>query len=105
MKLSELKINVPTIKPRNNTYQTLAAKKNAAGPHRDKKAELKKGLLKHKYKSMHEAIDVLAEEIPEDKLNDIANDLYSLKKSLRKKMLAADSDTITIKAATDCKRI
>ena len=48
MKLDELKIRVPTLKPRNSTYQTLAAKKNAAGPHRDKKAELKKGLLKHK---------------------------------------------------------
>lgn len=58
MKLTELKkIIVPTLKPRNSTYQTLMAKKNAAGAHKDKKAELKKGNLKHKGQ-MHEEIDL-----------------------------------------------
>jgi len=56
MKLDELKIKVPTLKPRNSTYQILQAKRNAAGAHRDKKSELKKGLLKHK-NSMHEEIE------------------------------------------------
>lgn len=56
---------VPATKPRNPTHQTLAAKKNAAGPHRDKKAEMKKGLTKHKFKScMHEELDT---PIGEDK--------------------------------------
>ena len=50
MKLDELKIKVPNLKPRNSTYQTLLAKKNAAGAHKDKKDALKRGDLKHKNK-------------------------------------------------------
>ena len=65
MKLSELKINVPTIKPRNSTYRVLGNKVNAAGPHRDKKSELKKGLIKHKnprhLQHMHEDITIEGE--------------------------------------------
>ena len=56
MKLDELKINVPKLKPRNSTYQTLLAKKNAAGAHKDKKDLLKRGQLKHK-NQMHEAVN------------------------------------------------
>lgn len=49
MKLTELKkLIVPASKPRNSTYQVLAAKKNAAGAHKDKKQDLKKGVMKHK---------------------------------------------------------
>jgi hypothetical protein len=48
MKLAEIKVIVPVTKPRNPTYQTLAKKANAGGAHRDRKAELKKGVYKHK---------------------------------------------------------
>ena len=57
MKLDELKIKVPTVKPRDfSGQQTLKNKVNASGKHRDKKSELKKGLLKHK-NQMHEATE------------------------------------------------
>ena len=53
MKLDELvtpqkKLIVPASKPRNPTYRDLAAKKNAAGAHKDKKDALKRGDFKHK---------------------------------------------------------
>lgn len=57
MKLDELKIAVPTVKPRNPTYRTLANKANAGGAHRDKKSELKKGQLKHKSRMYQEAVE------------------------------------------------
>jgi hypothetical protein len=53
MKLNQLKI--PTLKPRDSGHRVLAAKVNAAGPHRDKKAELKRGAEKHKGRSVYEA--------------------------------------------------
>jgi hypothetical protein len=53
MKLDQLKI--PTLKPRDSGHRVLAAKVNAAGPHRDKKAELKRGTEKHKGRSVYEA--------------------------------------------------
>ena len=57
MKLSEIKVVVPNMKPRNPTYRTLANKANAGGAHRDKKAELKKGQLKHKGRMYQEAVE------------------------------------------------
>ena len=48
MKLSEIKIVVKNLKPRDPNHQILAAKKNAAGEHRDKKRELKNGVEKYR---------------------------------------------------------
>lgn len=53
MKLSEIikkdtKIVVQNLKPRDPNKTVLAAKKNAAGKHRDKKRELKNGVEKHR---------------------------------------------------------
>lgn len=57
MKLEEIKVVVvPNVKPRNPTYRTLANKANAGGAHRDKKAELKKGMQKHKDR-MYEEVE------------------------------------------------
>jgi hypothetical protein len=57
MKLSEIKVVVPNVKPRNPTYRTLANKANAGGAHRDKKAELKKGQQKHKGRMYQESVE------------------------------------------------
>lgn len=54
MKLNKIKVLVPNLKPRNPTYRTLANKANAGGAHRDKKAELKSGLQKHKDRMVEE---------------------------------------------------
>lgn len=45
------KVVVPMLKPRNPNQMVLAAKKNAAGPHRDKKREMKGGASKHRNKA------------------------------------------------------
>ena len=64
MKLIELKITVPLSKPRDPNNKILQNKVNASGAHRDKKAELKKGKLKHKGQ-MHEAAEPeLTKEAP-----------------------------------------
>lgn len=62
MKLSELKIAIPVTKPRNPNYRLLANKANAGGAHRDKKAELRRGQLKHK-SQMHEEVIESAVEV------------------------------------------
>lgn len=54
MKLNELTVTIPVVKPRNPNQRVLANKANAGGAHRDKKTELKKGLLKHKGKVFEE---------------------------------------------------
>lgn len=48
MKLFQLKLKVPTAKPRDPNQATLAAKRNAGGAMRDRKRELKRGDAKHK---------------------------------------------------------
>lgn len=49
-KAKDTKIVVQNLKPRDPNQAVLAAKKNAAGQHRDKKRELKAGQDKHKSK-------------------------------------------------------
>lgn len=48
MKLQEIKIKIPVVKPRDPNQAILAAKKNAGGPMRDKKREQRQGVEKHK---------------------------------------------------------
>jgi hypothetical protein len=52
-------ISVPTLKPRDPNQQILANKKNAGGPMRDKKKEMKRGKEKFKgsFKQFMEALD------------------------------------------------
>ena len=50
MKLDEIKIIVPTTKPRDPNAEVLQSKRmsGAQGKHRDKKKELERGKFKHK---------------------------------------------------------
>lgn len=60
MKLAQLKI--PGLKPRDPNQAVLASKKNAGGPMRDKKQELKRGESKHKARAYEDQdLDPLAE--------------------------------------------
>ena len=65
MKLDDLKGKVPPLKPRNSTHHVLRNKANAGGAHRDKKAELKKGVLKHKGRGVYVKESIV--KLPDEK--------------------------------------
>lgn len=74
MKVKDLTFKIDQLKPRDPNHAVLAMKKNAGGPMRDKKRELRRGELKHKGRAyedqdldasleLHEAKDITPENV------------------------------------------
>lgn len=78
MKIKDLLIKVPALKPRNPNQAVLASKKNAGGPMKDKKVAMKNGHLKHKgraYEDMDLVEASLGSRVPYDNFNEWFADL------------------------------
>lgn len=67
MKVKELTVKLPPLKPRDPNHLTLAAKKNAGGPMKDKKVAMKRGDFKHKGRA-YEDMDLVEARVSKQEI-------------------------------------